>query len=305
MISLVKLAVGICASDRSHDLAELVRLVISERYPENVSLEKVVIVASACPKETIENIADIANQDKRVKLIVEEKRYGKAEAINKILARCKEDILVLVNSDAYPKPSTLSNIVGELLEDEKTGVVSALPTFNSKESLMTKINQLIWKTHNVSCFLLNHEGLLNHACDETLAIKRCILESMPEDTINDGSYIGSSAWLKGYKVKFSISSVRIEVPKSIASLFAQRRRIIYGHIQVWRKVGMPPRNLESLTFTKPSLALKIFATTLRQNPSYIVFIPLVVAEEFIAALAAIIDTFRNKEIHRIWKRYTQ
>ena len=79
-----KFSVGICVSDSASNLGRLMSVIEGESFPEGHSLEKVIIVASGCDTATLAFLRNLSDSDRRVALIEEPRRYGKAAAINKI-----------------------------------------------------------------------------------------------------------------------------------------------------------------------------------------------------------------------------
>jgi biofilm PGA synthesis N-glycosyltransferase PgaC len=299
-------SIGICASGNAAGLSKMVNTLLHEIYPTNAILKKIVVVASGCTRETLLSLEELKRKESKLVLIVEDRRYGKARAMNRILELCNEDIIVFVNSDAFPECGTVKKLVEELLKNKTSGVVSASPSLPKAHHIAARIGRLIWLTHNISCLFLNHKGLLNHACDEVFALRREIVSSLPEDTVNDGSFIGGLAHQKGYKIKFKEDAkVRIKIAENIASIFSQRRRIIYGHIMVWKRIGTAPSNVEFLSFKSPNLSFRILLDVLKREPSQSLVMPFVVLEEFLAFFAAFLDFLSRKNPHTIWKRYQE
>ena len=85
--------IGICATGESTEIAQLVTSLMDEADELQTRLQRLVIVASECPAGTLSCLRGLQEEDSRIDLLVEERRKGKAEAINKILALTKSPLV--------------------------------------------------------------------------------------------------------------------------------------------------------------------------------------------------------------------
>ena len=301
----VSFSVGICASDNPSNLPHLIQQILEARLDENVILNMIIVVASACSPKILPSIRAMARSDSRVHLIEEEERHGKADALNKIIQAYSGEYLVFINADANPAKDALSQLMKAILNDPYAGVISAKPVMDStKQSATGVIEELMWDVHNASSLLLNHMHISNHSSDEMMVVRSNILEFFPNGLVNDGAYIGSRAKSKGYLVKFCENArVRIQTPSTINGLIGQRRRILYGHIQIKQIGGNTPKTVESLLITSPKLSIQILGSLLSSNPSRILLLPIAFFTESISGALAIFDSLTSKNKHGVWRRY--
>ncbi len=294
--------IGICASDLATKLPDLLDFLSSEDYGEGFELRKVVVVASQCPESVLVPVRSFTATNPRFSLIEEPRRRGKAEAINRIMRASSGEFLVIVNADAFPTPGSIRRLL-EIARDGNVGAVSAQPVFGEGEGLLQRGLALMWSAHSLMSLRLNHAGVSNHACDELILVRRELVNGLPVNLVNDGAYIGGLVRSRGHSVKFSTEAkVRIAVPHRPADLIRQRRRIIFGHVQVWKKLGRPPRTMESMLFMDPLTSLRTFVKTLAERPSFILTFPFVAATESIAVLAGVADAVRSTDAHAVWRR---
>lgn len=268
---LERFTVGICsAGEATETLARLIRGVRTEELPPGFELSRIVIAASAPSGATSAFLRSIAFEDERIKVISEDQRKGKIDAVNSIIESKVGSYVAFINADAMPRPGALSALMLKVASDRRVGAVSASPMFRPSGDLNSRVIELLWATHNASALTLNHLGISNHASDELVAVRSEALVSLPYDVVNDGAYIGGHASSRGYRILFSEEAkVEIEVPWRIFQLIEQRRRILFGHAQVWKKLGTPPVTLESLLLLNPALAISILGKVIAAKPSRI------------------------------------
>ncbi|MGH2638413.1 MAG: glycosyltransferase, partial [Rhabdochlamydiaceae bacterium] len=267
-----RFAIGICATGSCENLSSLLTRVESEKFPDDFVLDQIIIVASGCDGNTLDEARSFSEKDDRVLLIEESQRYGKADAINKIINISKyEDYLVLINSDALPLRDSISKLLLAIQDCKTIGLVSGNPFFEGKLNNPTSmVEELMWKIHNECSLRLNHMNVSNHGNDEMMVARREVLDELPTGLVNDGAYIGGRAKRNGYSVKFcENANVLVDVPKKTSDLIGQRRRIIFGHFQVWRLTGESPKTIESLLLSSPAISLNIIARVLARYPRLI------------------------------------
>ncbi|MDA4127426.1 MAG: glycosyltransferase [Thaumarchaeota archaeon] len=294
--------IGICASDSAKRLPSLVSFLTDENYGQDFALQKVAIVASGCPESDLVPVRRAADSDSRISLITEPERRGKAEAINRIMENSLGDYLVMLNSDAFPAKGSIRKLL-EVASSPNVGAVSAKPVFDEGNGLLGHALALMWSAHSLMSLRLNHAGISNHACDELIVMRRNVVSRLPLNLVNDGAYIGGLARAQGLKVKFSTSAqVKISVPSRPMDLIRQRRRITFGHVQVWKKLGRPPRTIESMLFTNPLMSLRTIIGILSERPRLILALPLVLVSESAAILMGLVDANRSTDRHTVWRR---
>ncbi len=297
--------VGICATGPSMGVVSLVNFVLAESDEYGLQLRKVVVVASDCPESVNSALEEVETRDQRVHVLVEEVRHGKAEAVNRILSMASGQYLVMVNSDATPEPGAVSTLLSSISSDPRAGSVSAVPVVDAKGGISSTLVDMMWRTHNESSRLLNHMDLSNHASEELAVFRLSAIGMLPKDLVNDGAFLASTVRRRGYSVRFSESAkVHIETPSRVADLVAQRRRILFGHVQVWRKAGSPPKTIESLLLLSPRVGLRLFVRIVAGSPKFLLILPIAFVTEVSAALLSILDSVRSTRKHVVWRRFT-
>ena len=298
-------SIGICASgEAAGTLARLMQVIQQEAVPSRFCLTRIIIVASAPSRATDAYLEELAAVDRRILLIREPERKGKIDAVNKIIQNRSGDYLVFVNADAVPEPGAITKLISRIGSDSNIGAVSGSPTFRPSGDLTSRVLEFMWATHNVSSLALNHLGMSNHASDELMVVRSEALVSLPNDVVNDGAYISGHAFAEGYRILFSKDAkVVIDVPHSTVQLIEQRRRILFGHAQVWKMLGQVPVTIESLMLTNPSLSLSLVVKVIASRPSRILILPVAVMAEVTATLLSISDRFFSPDRHTVWKRY--
>jgi len=229
----LKTTVGICAYNEEHNIHLLLARLTSEQdLPADC---RILVVCSGCTDGTIDVVKRFQGCDNRVQPIVEEKRSGKANALNKIFAEAKEsaDVLFLVNADALPEPGSIGKLL-RALESSDAGVVFAQPIpFECSDGVSYRIVKVIWRLHHLIS-VLKSPKLSGELC----AIRTICLQSIPKEIATDEPFIELVIRKQGYKIGYLPEAVvRIRCPTNVADLFKHRKRIWIGHLQLKQTTG--------------------------------------------------------------------
>ena len=95
-------SVGIMAHNEEANIGRSIHAALEQQSPV-VRIEEVIVVASGCTDRTVPIVAEIALQEPRVRLCIQEKREGKASAINLFLKQAISPVVVLLGADVFPK----------------------------------------------------------------------------------------------------------------------------------------------------------------------------------------------------------
>jgi cellulose synthase/poly-beta-1,6-N-acetylglucosamine synthase-like glycosyltransferase len=298
-------SVGVCVADVMDDPVGLIHSILIESNRSPAIMKELVVVASGVQEQTLSGLMLSRELDRRVTILVESVRHGKAEAINRILTSVSGEYVVFVNADATPEPGAIPSLLEAVTSDPEAGVVSALPMVGAPERAASLLTKFMWSAHNECSIDLNHKGIANHSSDELVVIRVSATTLLPAGFVNDGAYMAGVAKRRGYSVKVNQSArVRVRTPSKPMDVILQRRRILFGHAQVWRKVGVPPRTIESMLFLSPITGVRLLVRSLSKDPKFLLVFPLAVVSEALAAVYSILDTLSSTKAHEVWRRYT-
>jgi cellulose synthase/poly-beta-1,6-N-acetylglucosamine synthase-like glycosyltransferase len=301
---LYTFTVGIAATGHPPALRQLLETVLSE--PAAVGLRKVVLVASDVSDETLRAARIISARDHRMMLLEHEKRTGKADALNEIFKETEGDFLVYVNADALINAVSIQALLKSIEEDDGAGFISGRPIFVRPGGLISDVLDVMWTSHNFLSSDPDQRSWSNHGTDELMVIRSELLPELPSGVVNDGAYIAGRIREMGYRIGYQPeAAVQIDVPRRMVDLIRQRRRILFGHIQVKRLVGKAPRTVETMMFFSPMRAASIVIRMLANKPRRVLILPIATVGELIALSGALWDTLVSSAANAVWKRYEQ
>src|SRR5919108_3079898 len=103
-------SVGIMAYNEAANIATAIETILHQRLTA-AHIAELIVVASGCTDETVPIVAGIAHDDARVRLLVQERREGKAAAINLFLDAAHSPLLLMVGADVLVKDGTLDALL--------------------------------------------------------------------------------------------------------------------------------------------------------------------------------------------------
>lgn len=215
----------ILPSYKEPNINRTIDLLLKQTLPSHVELNKIFVIS--CGYDDFSFM-----KHKKIKIIEEQRRKGKAQAINlalkEISSETNSDIVVLQSGDTLPRKNMLKNLL-KPFADTQVGMTAGRPvSLDDPKRFTGFLNNLVW-------FLHHFVSLKSTKVGEVLAFRN-ILKKIPERLATDEAYIESVIRKKGYKVVYVPSAVVLNRgPQSISDFINQRRRIFAGHLHVRNK----------------------------------------------------------------------
>ncbi len=279
-------SLGIMAHNEEANIGRLLEAVFSQRM-KSVRVTEIVVVASGCTDNTEAIVCDWAKRDRRIRLLVQEKRAGKASAINEYLPQAREKILVLCSADLLPEADAIEQLVAPLIDPE-VGMTSSRPVpVNDPERFMGFAAHMLWDLHH-------RINLISFKAGEMCAFRK-IFERIPYHTAVDEASIEPVVRGQGYRVQYVPTAVVYNKgPETVADFLSQRRRIYAGHLAVRDTLGYSVSTMS---------VRRILATLLRNldlRPLHFFWTWAVVGLEAYGRMLGLRD-YKKRRDHRVWE----
>ena len=282
-------SIGIMAYNEEANIERAIRAVLQQHGP-SIRIEEVIVVASGCTDRTVPIVTDIALQELRVRLCVQEKREGKASAINLFLKQAASPVVVLIGADVIPEEAAIENLCAPF-KDSKIGMVGGRPVpVNDSSTFMGHAVHLLWRLHD-------RVARVHPKLGEVIAFRN-VISGIPTDSAVDEISIQALISQLGYQVVYEPNCVVYNKgPVTVHDFLKQRRRIYAGHLKV-----LAQQNYEASTMKVTPIARQLFACrdfTL-SNPRQAMWTAGTVALEFYARIQGRYD-YSHRHSHHIWQ----
>lgn len=235
---MIACCVGITAYNEEANIGRLLEALLAQQA-RIANIIEIIVVASGCTDRTEEIVEEFARRDRRICLIRQAQREGKASAVNLLLRSTQAGIIVLESADTIPLPETLDALL-EPFQDPKIGMVGGRPVpTNSTDHFMGYGVHLLWELHH-------RVSLHNPKMGELIAFRN-VFQQIPMETAVDEASIEPLIIGQGMRLSYSpLAIVRNKGPESVSDFIKQRRRIFVGHLYVKDTLGYKVSTLNSL-----------------------------------------------------------
>jgi cellulose synthase/poly-beta-1,6-N-acetylglucosamine synthase-like glycosyltransferase len=192
--------------------------------------DEVIVVASGCTDNTVPEIKKIIKKDKRVKLIVESERKGKASALNLIIKNAKGDIIVQTDGDVVIGKGAVHYLV-KPFKNPKIGGISGNPIPIIPESNMFYDWTLMsYRKMDELRKQESAEGIFWHMSGYLLAFRKKALLSVPFAKGAVDAWMGKIIKDNGYNLEYEPKAkVFVKAPLTIKDFIAQKARVRAGY----------------------------------------------------------------------------
>ena len=281
----MNISVGIMAFNEEKNIGRLLKALLSQEL-KKIRIKEIIVVSEGSIDKTDEIVRKFMKENKIVKLITENKRRGKALAINKFIKTSKSEIFILESADTLPEKGCIEKLCIPLL-NKNIGICASHPIpINKKDSFIGFTINLLWSLHH-------RISLKNPKFGELIAFKRVINE-IPTTAV-DEEHVAMLIQKKGLLAKYVPDAIVFNKgPTTAKDFLRQRRRIYCGHLELKKKKGYEVPTINNFNIFKTLIA------NLNIKPKYLIWTVGAVMLEAYARLLGTID-FYTKKKHFIWE----
>ena len=222
-------SVGIMAYNEEANIGQLIKAILEEEF-KTYKLLELIVVASGCTDRTEEIVREWERKNPLVKLITQEKREGKASAINLFLQYAQGEVIILISADTIPQKGALEKLLKPLWEED-IGMTGGRPVpVNEPNNFMGFCVCFLW--------LLHHRiAMKSPKMGEAIAFKNAFLK-IPISSSVDEANIEPLIRGQGFKLRYVPDAViHNKGPTDVSDFLRQRRRIFAGHLALKKEQG--------------------------------------------------------------------
>lgn len=289
-IILMKVSIGVCAYNEDQNIKHLIGS-LQEQELTSVIISEIIVVASGCTDQTVSIVQRMQKTDPRIKMIIEDRREGKAKAVNLFINASTNELLVLCSADLRLHPKAVEELITTLNEEGVGMVGSRIIPMNNKNTLIGYAVHLQWTLHN----LLNQKERTNPKVGEVATFRK-IFQRIPPSSAVDEANIEPLIIGQGYQIRYNPKAIVYNKgPETISDFIRQRRRIYAGHTAVKLR-----QHYQVSTYN----GKKILWTLIQYFPSkprYIIYTLCTIALEIYGRFLGLYDYHFKAREHTIWE----
>jgi poly-beta-1,6-N-acetyl-D-glucosamine synthase len=283
----VPITIGITAHNEEANIGKLLQCMLDQQL-QTVEPREIIVVSSGSTDRTEEIVRGYMARDGRIRLLVQEKREGKASAINLFLKQMTERVLVLCSADLQPQLDAIEKLAAPFADPEM-GMTSSRPIpVNDPNTFMGFAAHMLWDLHHD----INLHG--GFKAGEMIAFIK-IFERIPYRTSVDEASIEPVIRGQGYKVTYVPDAIVFNKgPDTTADFLRQRRRIYSGHLDIKQLLGYSVSTMSGGTI------LKALLRNLDWRPKQLIWTIGVVGLEVYGRYLGHRD-YKNRRDHTVWE----
>ena len=288
----IECSIGVMAYNEERNVGNLLRALCAQRL-ETVAIGEIVVVASGCTDNTECVVQDEIACDRRIRLLVQQRREGKMSAINLFLHHARFPIVVIINADVLPEADCIEQLVAPFC-DPNVGITGGRPVaINRRDTLPGFAAHLLWEMHH-------QISLSDPKMGELIAYRNFPEIEISPDTVDDEGIVEELVARKSMrKVYVPQAVLHLRGPTTVREYLKRRRNIYAGHLQLRARTAYTPS-----TFGTLNLVRKLFKPLLRftgGSPLQLLRVAGVAALEIYARFLGAYDWYVLKRDHRIWE----
>ena len=297
----LKLSVIICAYNEEKSIGPLLLNLDHQRAPPEVNDTEIVVVTSGCTDGTVEVVKQYMKNDQKIKLIEEQERAGKAEALNKAFDLSSGDYIAILPADVLLAEDAMFHLL-KPFKNPKVSAVSGHPLQdpdNIRNGFSGYLANMTFRLWGRLMAKLNDQGRMAHLSGEFMAIRSDVKTEIPHNCAADDSYIAITARRKGL-LKFASRAICYNLrPTNLTDYINQRRRWLFGHLQTKKMTGEFPTVLDTIVFSKPGVALQVLAEEMTEKPKNIGYLMGAIIVEAVIYMLSLCDRFVSRQ-YGVW-----
>lgn len=284
---IIQASVCIAAFNEEKNITHLIESIQRQKL-KSVKLSEIIVVSSGSTDRTNEIVKQLAKKDKRLKLITQKKRLGKASAVNILLERSSSEIIVLSGADLIIPEESLELLL-KPFQSKKIGIVGARPVpVNSPLTFMGYAAHFLWNLH--------HELATRRPKMGELIAFRKIFRQIPPSTSVDEANIEPLIRGQGYLAHYVPKAIVYNRgPDTIREFVARRRHIYFGHLVTKHEYGY-----EVSTYN-PTTIFSVLPRCLTFSLKSYLWSPVVILLEVYSRILGYLDFKLGLKSHTVWE----
>jgi poly-beta-1,6-N-acetyl-D-glucosamine synthase len=230
-------SVGIMAYNEEENIADAIGAILGQTLSSG-HIAELIVVASGCEDRTVPIVSEIVGRDPRVRLIEQQRREGKASAINLFISAATAPVLLMASADVLVDNGTIDALLRHF-EDPGVGMVGGHPIpVNGETTFLGHAVHLQWRLHD-------RIARESPKLGEIVAFRN-VVPSIPNDTAVDEISIQALITQLGYRLVYEPEAIVYNRgPTTVRDWLRQRRRIHAGHLQIVEQQGYAASTMSS------------------------------------------------------------
>lgn len=237
LLEPVPVSIGIMAYNEEHFIGPNLLAFLTQQS-RLTDVTEIIVIVSGSTDNTEVVVRRIAEDEPKVRLIIEPERRGKVFAVDHFLREAHNEICVVASADVTPSPDCLDYLIRPMIDDVGVGMTGPTVVPVSRGGLLASMHRALWGIHNRM-----GANSSNVKLGEIVAVRKSLAELNPvvgcDEVLLEASVVSRGARLS----RAHDAIVHNVGPTTISEYLAHRRRIHVQHLVTRRDLGYCPATL--------------------------------------------------------------
>lgn len=282
----IPITIGIMAYNEEANIGHLLEVLLKQNE-KIADIKEIWVIASGCTDKTVEIVKNYQKKNKKIKLLKQKKREGKASAINLWLNFVKTDVCVMESADTMPNPRTVDEMIRPF-RDPLVGMSGGRPIpVDTTDTFMGFTVNKLWELHH-------YIALKTPKCGEIIAFRK-IFKRIPPMSSADEANVEPLIIGQAYAIIYCPKAIiHNKGPETIHDYLKRRRSIAAGYLDIQKHQGykVPTRNGLKV--------LLVYLKHMKFDKKHIFWMPAVMFLEAYGRFLGYWDFRFKKRSHAIW-----
>ncbi len=285
----INYSVGVMAYNEEANIQRTLQALLLQSS-EKTSLTEIIVVASGCTDATVAIVQKMMQSEPSLKLLEQDRREGKASAINLFLQHAHSPVLIMVGADIIPEKDIVEKLCLHFT-DTSVGMVGGRPVpVNDQHTFIGHAVHMLWRLHD-------RMARRNPKLGEVVAFRN-VIQQIPTDTSVDEIAIEAIIAKQGLKLVYEPGAIVYNKgPMTVRDFLKQRRRIHAGHLKVRAQDHYQASTMQIGPILREVVACAPYFIS---TPRQVIWTLGTIGLEGIARLQGHYDVWRNRS-HQVWQ----
>src|SRR5581483_5517199 len=285
----ISYSVGVMAYNEEANIERTLQALL-QQSSEKTFLTEIIVVASGCTDATAAIVQEMMQTEPSIKLLVQERREGKASAINLFLRHAHSPVLIMVGADIIPEKDIVEKLCLHFT-DITVGMVGGRPVpVNDQHTFIGHAVHMLWRLHDRMARRKPKLG-------EVVAFRN-VIQQIPTDTAVDEIAIEAMIARQGLELVYEPGAIVYNKgPMTVRDFLKQRRRIHAGHLKMRAQEHYQASTMQIGPILREIVACAPYFIS---TPRQVIWTLGTIALEGIARLQGRYDVLRNRS-HQVWQ----
>lgn len=260
-------AIGICTYNEEKSIGSLLKQLVKQE-DSNFILDTIFVYNDGSTDKTVNIVKEYARKFKKIKLISDGKRKGKANRLNEFYKNVRTDIVVSFDGDVVVRNNNTIHEIVSMFENNDIGLVNGNVMPLESKTFVEKIVVNYEKFWKKTTDQIDNGNNIHNSVGCLIALSRKFYRNLqiPESIVAEDHFLYLKAQELGFECKFAEEAIVFyRAPQTIKDYFTQFSRYFSSQEKIEKYFG---KHAEKYYEIPRVYKIKAYLSSFLKNPLY-------------------------------------